>query len=117
MNSEISLAIRFQADDEGLDRIVDMLASKAMQFTGGGCSRIILGYDNEDEEIPPVLEPLLSGLVKGGLDFGENMVGYIRNKNQDSVTTEQAEAVESWFAVNVENFKVGNLVDLWEGKG
>lgn len=85
-----------------------------MQFTGGGRGRIILGYDNENEEIPPVLEPLLLGLMKGDLDFGQDMVGYIRNKNRESVTTEQAKAVESWFAVNVESFEVGNLVGLWE---
>lgn len=114
MNTEIALAIRFRADDKGLDGIVDMLASRSMQFTGGGCGRIILAYDDKDEEIPPVLEPLLLGLMQGKLDFGQEMVGYIRNGDKGDISMEQVDDLKSWFGENIADFKFGDLVDLWK---
>ncbi len=116
MTKEIALAIRFQEEDEGLDRIFDMLASKSVQFTGGGCGRIILPFDHEDEEIPPVLEPLLLGLAEDDLDFGQDMVGYIRNVDRSDITTEQAENLKAWFDENAGKCQIGNLVNLWEEK-
>lgn len=117
MNQEIALAVRFRADNGSLDRIFEMLELKSMQFTGGGFGRIILADDDKEEEIPPALEPLLLGLTGRNLDFGQDTVGYIRNKSRESVTIEQAKDIENWFAANVEGFQVGNLVDLWEVKG
>ena len=114
MEKELALTIKFRTDDAGIDRFLEMLEAAGMQFSGGGAERIILGYEDGEEEVPPAIVSLFEAIMKDSAAFGGDMFGYIRNKSRQPVTAEQKQAIEDWLDRNVENFEMGRLVDVWD---
>ena len=113
--TELALAVSFPLVDEEIDSFLDMLQSNGMLFVGGGGGRIIMGYEDEEEEVPPLLEILIMALADGTFPGESDRVfGYIRNKDQASMTDEQRDDISLWFDGRTGDFQAGNLVDIWK---